>query len=190
MKNLILASIVCFSSLYAQVTLELPNSIEPTIPDIWKEKEPAKPGEKVAPQHAIKVVGQNVMSRLPPKPLEERVRGAETIFVGKVINKVVTGDWARAELEVLTPLKNVKKGAKVSVIWRVEISGRQLFDIAEGAKFMALLKGKHEGRYWLHGEKFKNEKQLNQVKSFIDEEKTPDPIPEKKPVEPKGEKIC
>ena len=52
------------------------------------------------------------------------------------------------------------------------------------------LKGKHEGRYWLHGEKFKNEKQLNQVKSFIDEEKTPDTIPEKKPVEPKGEKIC
>lgn len=159
-------------------------------PASFAMKEPAKPGEKVAPQHAIKVVGQNVMSRLPTKPLEERVRGAETIFVGKVINKVVTGDWARAELEVLTPLKNVKKGAKVSVIWRVEISGRQLFDIAEGAKFMALLKGKHEGRYWLHGEKFKNEKQLNQVKSFIDGEKTPDTIPEKKPVEPKGEKIC
>ena len=105
--------------------------------------------------------------------LSERVRGVKTVFVGKVINKVIAGDWARAELEVLTPLKNTKKGAKVSVIWRVKISGRGLFDIAEGAKYMALLKGKHEGRYWLHGEKFKNEKQLNQVKSFIDGKKSP-----------------
>jgi|TARA_B110000914_G_C15497752_1_gene464213 hypothetical protein len=39
MKTLLSAAVILFSSLHAQ-TLELPNSVEPSIPDSWKEKPP------------------------------------------------------------------------------------------------------------------------------------------------------
>ena len=131
------------------------------------------PAQKAAPQSVIKVLGKVVIDRVPAKPLQERVHAAESVFVGKVVNKVVAGDWARAELEVLTPLKNAKKGAKVLVTWRIKIAGQHLFDINEGAKYMALLKGKHEKRYWLHGAEYKGEEQLSQVKSLLIKKKEP-----------------
>jgi hypothetical protein len=33
--------------------------------------------------------------RAPTPPLKHRVAAAETVFLGKVVNKVVTGEWAR-----------------------------------------------------------------------------------------------
>ena len=92
--------------------------------------------------------------RAPTPPLEERVKAAETVFVGKLINKVVEGDWVRAELLIEEPLKNSEKGAKVLVIWRATLGGRPIYDTPEDSEGIAILGDKHEGRYWLRDDKF------------------------------------
>ena len=81
------------------------------------------------------------------KPLEERVQQSEIVFVGKLINKVMHGDWVYAELLVEMPLKNAKNGTKIKVTWRAEVRSRAIYDVVEGTQAIAILKSKREGRY-------------------------------------------
>lgn len=105
--------------------------------------------------------------KAPTKPLSERVGNAEFVFVGKVINKVVEGDWARAEVLVETPLKNVEKAAKIPVTWRIKLGQFSIYDTAEGSQGIAILKDKHEGRYWLRSDKFEAASKLKEVKGIL-----------------------
>jgi len=103
----------------------------------------------------------------PEKPFAERLSDAETVFVGVVTNKVLDGDWARADLLVETPLFNAEQGAKVAVIWRTAVGGQPLYDAASGSKAIAVLKDKHEGRYWLRADRFENIAKLDEAKRAL-----------------------
>jgi len=103
----------------------------------------------------------------PETPLAERLSDAETVFVGVVTNKVLDGDWARADLLVETPLFNAEQGAKVAVIWRTAVGGQPLYDAASGSKAIAVLKDKHEGRYWLRTDRFENIAKLDEAKRTL-----------------------
>ena len=105
--------------------------------------------------------------RAPTVPLKDRVGAAETVFLGKVVNKVVTGEWASAELVVEEPLRNAEKGKKTEVIWRIRLGRFHIYDVAEGTRGVAILKDKHKGRYWLRSDKFENPNKLAEVKGFI-----------------------
>ena len=100
----------------------------------------------------------------PETPFADRLSEAETVFIGVVTNKVLDGDWARADLLIETPLFNAEQGAKVPVIWRTAVSGRPLYDAASGSRAIAILKDKHEGRYWLRTDKFENIAKLDEAK--------------------------
>ena len=104
--------------------------------------------------------------RIAIEPLEKRVEKADKIFVGKLVNRVDDGDWVRAELVVETAVHNVKKGDKVDVIWRKTIGGHKIFDSQEGDRGVAILIDKHQGRYWLRGDKFENIKKLDEIKKL------------------------
>ena len=132
------------------------------------------------------------LSKLPPAPLGERVSQADSIFVGTVANKVVEGDWVRADLIVEEPLKKAKKGEAVPVTWRLimvggsfqpekvegspevanvkRVGGKPIFDAPEGARGIAILSDKHEGRYWLRDDKFEDISKLAEVKKLIEAE--------------------
>jgi len=105
--------------------------------------------------------------RAPTAPLAERVSEAETIFLGKLANKVTDGDWVRADLVVEEPLRDAERGHGTAVIWRAKIDGMPIYDAAEGARGIAILKDKHEGRYWLRDDKFEDPGKLNEVKALI-----------------------
>ena len=105
--------------------------------------------------------------RAPTKPLSERVKAAELVFVGKVINKIVEGDWVRAELIVEEALHGVKEEQKVLVIWRATIGGQPIYDTAAGTKGIAILGDKHEGRFWLRDDKFEPVDKLAEVKKLL-----------------------
>lgn len=105
--------------------------------------------------------------KAPTKPLSERVENAETVFLGKVINKKVQGDWARAELLVESPLKNAKKGTKIEIIWRINVGRLKIYDTADGTQGIAILKDKHQGRYWLRSDKFEAPDKLKEVKRIL-----------------------
>jgi len=127
--------------------------------------------------------------RAPTLPLADRVRAAETVFVGVVTNRVTEGDWVRADLLVEEPLLRASKGQTVPVTWRLfivggrlvpdpeggngqvvrmkRVGGQPVFDIPEGARRIAILKDKHKGRYWLRGDKFENLGQLEEVRKII-----------------------
>lgn len=106
-------------------------------------------------------------SRAPTKPLSERVQQAETVFLGKVVNKVVDGDWAQAELLVEQPLRNAKKGMKIDVTWRITVGSFFIYDVADGTQGIAILKDKHKNRYWLRADKFEKPEKLAEVKALI-----------------------
>lgn len=98
------------------------------------------------PLAADPVVAQSVEKanlRAPEKPLAERVHGADSVFVGKVINRVADGDWVRAELLVEEPLRDVHKGDKFEIIWRAKIGDMPIYDVAEGVRGIAILDDKH-----------------------------------------------
>lgn len=105
--------------------------------------------------------------RAPTKPLAERVAAAELVFVGKVVHKVVEGDWVRAELVVEEPLRGVEKKQRILVIWRATIGGRPIYDTAEGTRGIAILGDKHEGRFWLRDDKFEEVEKLAEVKKLL-----------------------
>jgi hypothetical protein len=105
--------------------------------------------------------------RAPTKPLKDRVSAADTVFLGKVVNKVTTGDWASAELVVEEPLRNAEKDEKIKVTWRIKLGRLHVYDVREGTRGVAILKGKHNGRYWLRGDKFENPNKLAEVKGLI-----------------------
>ena len=109
--------------------------------------------------------------KAPTKPLAERVGGADSVFVGKLINRVEDGDWVRAMLLVEEPLRDVQKGEKIQVIWRKKIGDIAIYDAAEGDKGIAILDDKHEGRYWLRDDKFEPLDQLDLVKELIAKDK-------------------
>jgi hypothetical protein len=109
------------------------------------------------------------VTRAPTPPLSQRVNEAELVFVGKVVNKVVEGDWARAEILVEQPLKNTVKDAKVPVTWRINLGNFIIYDTPEGSRGIAILKDKHQGRYWLRGDKFERPDQLEKVREILTE---------------------
>ena len=74
----------------------------------------------------------------------------------------------RADLVVEESLKDAERGAKVEVIWRATIGGRPIYDTAEGTRAIAILKDKHEGRYWLRDDKFEDVAKLAEVKKLIE----------------------
>lgn len=103
----------------------------------------------------------------PTEPLAERVRKADIIFVGKIVNRVVDGDWVRAELLVEEPLRNAKLDEKKPIIWRASISGEALRGGAEGTRGIALLTDQHEGRYWFRADKFEPLTALPEIKRLL-----------------------
>ncbi len=110
------------------------------------------------------------VSVAPPESIEARVAKAETVFVGKLINRMeVEGDWIHAELEVTQALHQSKVGDKIPVIWRlVKFNGAVIFDCPEGKQGVAVLDAKHKGRYWLRDDKFLSLDLLDQVKKAVD----------------------
>jgi hypothetical protein len=109
------------------------------------------------------------VSRAPTKPLKERVQKAETVFLGKVVNKQVEGDWAKAELLVEEPLRDAEKGAKIAVTWRIRVGNFFIYDVAEDTQGIAILFDKHEGRFWLRADKFEDPEKLDEVKALIED---------------------
>ncbi|MBT3199130.1 MAG: serpin family protein [Phycisphaerales bacterium] len=105
--------------------------------------------------------------RAPTPPLKNRVAAAETVFLGKVVNKVVTGEWATAELLVEESLRNAEKGKKTKVTWRIKLGNFHIYDVPEGSRGIAILKDKHKGRYWLRSDKFEKPNKLAEVKGLI-----------------------
>ena len=105
--------------------------------------------------------------REPAKPLKDRVSAAETVFLGKLVNRVEEGEWVRAELLVEKPLRKAEKGAKVEVIWRKTLGNLLIYDAAEGDRGIAILKDKHKGRYWLRADKFEKPDKLAEVKKRL-----------------------
>ena len=111
----------------------------------------------------------SLTSRAATKPLAERINLAKAVFVGKVVNKVIDGDWARAELLVEEPLAGVTQGQKLEVTWRKTIGGRTIYDTPEGSRGIAILIDKRQNRYWLRSDKFESVELLNQVKELIEQ---------------------
>ena len=107
------------------------------------------------------------LSLAPPRPLAERVREAEMVFAGTVVDRVEDGDWVRATLRVDKALQGVARKQKIKVIWRKRIGGSLFFDVEDGAKGVALLKDKHEGRYWLRGDRFEPIGKLDEIAGML-----------------------
>lgn len=94
--------------------------------------------------------------RAPEKPLATRVKEAEKVFVGVVVNRrELEGDWCHAELEVTKTIKGVKVDELVPVVWRPKIAR---YDAQEKQKGLAILKYAHKGRYWLRSDTFEDPK--------------------------------
>lgn len=137
---------------------------------------------KRRPFSAIRLMGQCVLlvsflllisdpawsfSRMATPPLARRVEGAETVFVGKLINRTEEGEWAQAELLVVEPLKNARKGDTVQVIWRMRLGQMRIYDARKGQQGIAILGDKHKGRYWLRADKFEPLAHLGAVKTIL-----------------------
>ena len=111
--------------------------------------------------------------RAPTPPLKERVNRAETVFLGKVADRIVEGGWVRASLVVEEPLWKAERGKNVPVIWTkpadtgLFMADGVTFDANEGARGVAILTDKHEGRYWLREDKFEDPKKLDEVKALV-----------------------
>ena len=130
------------------------------------------------PMYSLKSTKKNIMfSALffpfvlsiyaPETSLPLRVEAAKYVCVGKVINKVVKGDWANADILVIKPLKNTKKGEEIPVTWRVAVSGRPIYDVKKNSCGIAILGATHKERYWLRGDKFENLNKLKEVKKIL-----------------------
>jgi len=112
--------------------------------------------------------------RLKERTLEERVADADLIFVGKVIDKQVSGEWAKAKLVVEEPIAGVKKGDKIPVTWRVSIKGHYIYDTEEGLHGLVMLKNsnQHQSRYWFKGVKdIKLKAEVIAIRKAIDKKK-------------------
>lgn len=109
----------------------------------------------------------HALSLAPPRPLSERVGEAEKVFAGTLVEREERGDWVQAELRVDTPLRGVAEGQKVKVTWRKRLGDFQVYDAKEGQRGVALLKDKHEGRYWLRADKFESLEQLDEVRKLL-----------------------
>ena len=55
----------------------------------------------------------------------------------------------------------------MNVIWRAQLGGRLLYDVKEGTRGIAILKDKHEGRYWLRDDKFEAPETLPEVQAIL-----------------------
>lgn len=109
-------------------------------------------------------------TRVRTAPLADRVREAELIFTGKIIDRQIDGDWARAKLLVSEPLRGGEKGQMVEVVWRVRVGDLVIYDAQEGFRGVALLKDKRDGRYWLGHDKFEGLGRLEKIKQIIKEQ--------------------
>jgi len=115
----------------------------------------------------LTITAASLAIRVPTPPLKTRLAAAETVFLGKIVNKAVTGDWARAEILVEEPLRKARKGAKVEVTWRIKSGNFRIYDVADGTRGIAILKDKYKGRYWLRGDKFEKPEKLAEVKGLL-----------------------
>lgn len=115
-------------------------------------------------------------SILPDKrTLEQKVSDADLIFIGKVINKKVNGDWAQAELLVEEPIAGVKKGEKIKVTWRIQVQGRPIYDTKEGLHGLVMLRNtnKYKERFWFKGVKdIKLKKKVIAARKVSDKKKS------------------
>ncbi|MFK7851046.1 MAG: hypothetical protein AB8D78_08725 [Akkermansiaceae bacterium] len=105
--------------------------------------------------------------RAPEVPLEKRVEKAERIFVGKVINKEVDGDWVKADLLVEKPLRNAEKDSKIPITYRKNIGNQPIYDITVGSKGVAILTDKHKDRYWLGHARFEKMEKLEEIEKLV-----------------------
>jgi hypothetical protein len=103
----------------------------------------------------------------PPRPLAERVAEAEKVFVGTLVDRVEDGDWVRGKLRVDTALRGVEEKQQIKVIWRKRVGDFQVYDAKQGARGIALLGDKHEGRYWLRADKFEPVEKLDEVAGLM-----------------------
>jgi len=102
-------------------------------------------------------------SKAKPLTIEQRVSTAKLVFVGKIVEKRVKGDWVEAKIVVEKAIRGVKKGQKIPVTWRTSLHGKPLYNVAEGKRGIAILQDKHNGKYWLRADKFETLKLENQV---------------------------
>jgi hypothetical protein len=110
----------------------------------------------------------SALSLAPPKPLPERIKKAEKIFVGTLVNRVDQGDnWVHAELRVDEALRGANDKETVKVIWRPKAGQWTIFDAKEGARGIALLGDKHNDRYWLRRDNFEPVSKLAEVKKAM-----------------------
>jgi hypothetical protein len=107
------------------------------------------------------------VSKVPPRPLKDRVAEAEHVFAGTLADRVEKGDWVTASLRVDTPLRGAAEKEKVEVTWRKRLGELEIYDAAEGDRGIAILKEKHGDRYWLRADKFEPVGKLDEVKEFV-----------------------
>ena len=119
---------------------------------------------------ATLLVTAPALSIAAPPSVEERVAMAETVFVGKLINRMEVEDgWVHAELQVIEALHGARVGEKVPVVWRlVRFNDALLFDCPEGKQAVAILGDMHKGRYWLRDDKFLSMDLIDDAKKAID----------------------
>ena len=119
---------------------------------------------------ATLLVTAPALSIAAPESIEVRVAKAETVFVGKLVNRMeVDGDWIHAELLVTEALHKAEKGDKIPVTWRlVRFNDALIFDCPEGKQGVAILNDRHKGRYWLRDDKFLSVDLLDEVKKAVD----------------------
>ena len=90
--------------------------------------------------------------RHPEKTFPDRIKAAEKVFVGVVVNhKILEGDWSQADLKVIQAIKGCKVGDLVPVTWRPQI-GR--FDVIDDQKGLALLSPQMKKRFFLRADTF------------------------------------
>ena len=107
------------------------------------------------------------LTRLPTPPLADRVATAEIVFVGTLINRVEDGDWVRADLRVDTPIHNAKAGQNIPVVWRRTVNQQVIYNADADQRGIAILKDKHEDRYWLRADKYEPITKLPEIQQLV-----------------------
>ncbi len=91
-------------------------------------------------------------SLAPEEPLEKRVRSAEKVFVGTLINrKILQDDWCHADLKVTQVIAGVTVEELIPVQWRPEAA---TYNANENQVGLAILRYKDGKRYWLRPDTF------------------------------------
>lgn len=107
------------------------------------------------------------LSRMPVPPLRERVAAAEEVAIVTLTQREERGEWARGTLRIDHPIHGSPAGTELPVIWRTTLDDTPIYDAAVGARGIAVLKDRHQGRYWLGQDKLLAFDKLAQVMQVV-----------------------